>query len=69
MEHTERFFGENPILPMWVADMDFRCPEPVVKALVARAKDGIYGYSAPGEEFYRAVVNWMAQAPWMGNRA
>lgn len=29
-EHTDRFFGEDRILPMWVADMDFRCPEPVV---------------------------------------
>ena len=36
-QQTDRFFGEDRILPMWVADMDFRCPEPVVKALAARA--------------------------------
>jgi len=44
---------------MWVADMDFRCPEPVVDALVSRAEHGIFGYSAPTSDFYQSVVNWM----------
>jgi cystathionine beta-lyase len=44
---------------MWVADMDFRCPEPVVEALIARAEHGIFGYSAPTKDFYHSVVNWM----------
>jgi cystathionine beta-lyase len=57
--HTDRFFGEDRTLPMWVADMDFRCPEPVVQALAARALHGIYGYSAPTASFYDSVVNWM----------
>lgn len=58
-EHTQRFFGEDRILPMWVADMDFKCPKPVVDALIARVQHGIYGYSAPTEEFYQSVVQWM----------
>jgi cystathionine beta-lyase len=58
-EHTDRFFGDDRILPMWVADMDFRCPEPVVKALIERAQHGIYGYTAPTAAFYESVVNWM----------
>jgi len=58
-EHTDRCFGEDRVLPMWVADMDFRCPEPVVKALVERAQQGIYGYTAPSDAFYESVVNWM----------
>jgi cystathionine beta-lyase len=58
-EHTQRFFGDDRILPMWVADMDFKCPQPVVDALTARAQHGIYGYSAPTQEFYRSVVQWM----------
>ncbi len=57
--HTDRFFGEDRTLPMWVADMDFRCPEPVVEALTARAQHGIYGYSAPTPAFYAAVIGWM----------
>lgn len=60
-EQTDRFFGEDRILPMWVADMDFRCPEPVVKALIARAQNGIYGYSFPSDTFFQSVVGWMAR--------
>jgi len=60
-EQTDRFFGEDRILPMWVADMDFRCPEPVVKALIERAQNGIYGYSFPTDKFFQSVVGWMAR--------
>ena len=38
---------DEDVLPMWVADMDFRCPDPIVKALRARVEHGIFGY--PGE--------------------
>lgn len=38
------FYPED-VLPMWVADMDFRSPEPVVRALHARAEHGFFGYS------------------------
>lgn len=47
-------------VPMWVADMDFQCPSPVVEAVVERARAGIYGYSTGGgAEFTDAVVSWM----------
>jgi cystathionine beta-lyase len=58
-EHTDRCFGENRLLPLWVADMDFPCPPPVVDALVARAQHGIYGYSEKTEGYYHALVDWM----------
>jgi cystathionine beta-lyase len=58
-EHTERFFGEDRVLPMWVADMDFKSPPPVMDALIARAQHGIYGYTAPTQAFYMSVVRWM----------
>ena len=58
-EHTNRSFGEDRVLPMWVADMDFRSPEPVVQALVKRAQNGVYGYSAPTPEFFMALINWI----------
>lgn len=59
--HTDRSFGEDRVLPMWVADMDFLCPDPVVQAVVSRAEKGIYGYSIPGDEFYKSVVGWMSR--------
>jgi len=47
------------LLPMWVADMDFPCPEPVVEALVTRAQHKIFGYTSPTDSYYGAIVNWM----------
>ncbi len=35
------------VLPMWVADMDFRSPEPVIRALRERADQGTFGYTMP----------------------
>lgn len=58
-QKTDHCFGENRVLPMWVADMDFLSPSPVVNALVARAKHGIYGYTAPSQDFYQSVIRWM----------
>ena len=59
LQHTHRFFGKNRTLPMWVADMDFISPRSVVDALTARAQHGIYGYTAPTQDFYQSVVRWM----------
>jgi len=59
LQPTHRFFGKNRILPMWVADMDFISPRSVVDALTARAQHGIYGYTAPTQDFYQSVVRWM----------
>jgi cystathionine beta-lyase len=41
---------EEEVLPMWVADMDFTSPEPVIEALRERVDHGVFGYGrAPGE--------------------
>ena len=49
------------LLPMWVADMDFRSPPAVIEALVARAEHGIYGYTFPTGSYYAALQNWVAR--------
>ena len=56
---TGAYFGENRILPMWVADMDFNCPEPVLRALENRVRHGIFGYTQPDDEYFDAVTGWM----------
>lgn len=58
-DEVENLFGEKDILPMWVADMDFRSPEPVLEALKKRAEHGIFGYTTRTNSYYEAVVNWM----------
>jgi len=49
---------ENAYLPMWVADMDFKCAPAIVDALAERARQGVYGYSAPTDSYYEAVIGW-----------
>lgn len=55
----DKTFGAADILPMWVADMDFEAPQPVIDAMVKRAQHGIYGYTEKPESFYSSVSNWM----------
>ena len=45
------------VLPLWVADMDFRSPEPVIRALHERVAHGLFGYSVEQPEFYDVVLD------------
>jgi len=56
---NDRLFGRTDVTSMWVADMDFRAPPPVVAALIARAEQGIYGYAARPDSYYQAVIDWL----------
>lgn len=53
--------GDADVLPMWVADMDFRTAPPVVEALRKRAEHGIFGYVRVPDAYYAAVTNWFAR--------
>lgn len=46
------------ILPLWVADMDFRSPDSVVEALKKAVDHGIFGYSRADESYFDAVAAW-----------
>jgi len=47
----------SDVLPLWVADMDFPSPEPVVRALRERVEHGVYGYGFEGPEFAEVFVD------------
>lgn len=49
------YYNED-VLPMWVADMDFRSPEPVINALHERVDHGIFGYGCPPEGLKEAII-------------
>ena len=53
-------YGED-MLPLWVADMDFVSPEPVVRALRERVEHGVFGYPQEPRELREAVVEWCAR--------
>lgn len=54
-------FSSGQALPMWVADMDFPAPPPVVEALQRRVDHGVLGYSYVSEGYREAVVEWYEQ--------
>lgn len=45
------------VLPLWVADMDFPSPEPVIRALRERVQHGVFGYGVEQPEFYEVLVD------------
>lgn len=52
--------NEN-VLPMWVADMDFRTAPAIVNALQRRVEHGIFGYTRVPDGYYAAVTDWFAR--------
>jgi cystathionine beta-lyase len=55
---TDNFFQKENLLPMWIADMDFLSPQPIIEAIINRAKCGVYGYTFLPNTYYSAVINW-----------
>jgi cysteine-S-conjugate beta-lyase len=52
-------YFEDDVLPMWVADMDFISPEPVVRALEERIRHGVFGYSGESSSLTEAIAGWL----------
>ena len=53
------FFGNEDVLPLWVADMDFRTPDFIVNAIRERAGHEIFGYTFRSENYSRSIVDWL----------
>lgn len=46
------------IIPLWVADMDFKAAPAIQEAIRKRAEHGVFGYTAVQESYYEAVISW-----------
>lgn len=55
------FFGKDEVIPMWVADMDFRTPAFIMDAIMDRADHPVLGYSIRPTEYYNAIKDWIAR--------
>lgn len=67
----QKYEGKD-ILPMWVADMDFKSPEPVLQALHERIDHGIFGYARPEQSATEAILEmlernygWKVKEEWL----
>ena len=56
---TEERFGDENLLPLWVADMDFKAPDEVIQAIQAQAEHGIFGYMKGMDNYYNSIIHWM----------
>ena len=50
--------SDPEVIPMWVADMDFRVAPAIQKALEKRVAHGVFGYNIVPESYYEAVISW-----------
>ena len=50
--------GRGDLLPLWVADMDFKLPDEVIEDLVKRAEHGFFGYTDPDDDYLFSVRDW-----------
>lgn len=51
-------FGTDDVIPLWVADMDFRTAQPIIDACCKKAQEGIWGYTSRPDSYFEAVKGW-----------
>lgn len=51
-------FGTEDVIPLWIADMDFKTAQPIIDALEARAREGIWGYTSRDNSYFEAYADW-----------
>lgn len=53
--------GAGDVIPLWVADMDFKTAPVVIEALRRRVEHGVFGYTLVDDEYYAALRGWFAE--------
>lgn len=58
-DSMQELWGRNDLIPMWVADMDFRTPSFIVEAIRKRVEHEIFGYTKPSDEYFNSIIRWV----------
>lgn len=58
-DSLNKFFGKDDLIPMWIADMDFRTPQCVIQTLRKRLEHEVLGYTFISEKWRPAIINWL----------
>lgn len=57
------------VIPLWVADMDFKAAPAILEAVRKRAEHGVFGYTHVGDDYYEAVISWFKRRhDWLIHR-
>ena len=59
VEVLKERYGKEDLIPLWVADMDFRCGDFIIDTIKKRANEGILGYTVPSKRYYSSILNWL----------
>lgn len=51
-------YGRDDVLPLWVADMDFKSSPKIIEAIIERANHGVFGYPIGSKEVFQPFVEW-----------
>lgn len=60
-DFAETYFETRDLLPMWVADMDFKTPDFIVEAVKKRAAHEVYGYTVRPDSYYTSMIHWIGK--------
>lgn len=52
-------YGNDRLIPLWVADMDFRTPDFIIDALKKRCEHPIFGYTYGSDAYYESIIDWV----------
>ena len=58
-DNLKEVYGTEDILPMWIADMDFKAPDEVIEALQVKLDHGVFGYNVKSDSLYNSIINWV----------
>ncbi len=58
-DKVKEIYGSDDVLPMWIADMDFRTPDFIIEAIQKQLDNGILGYTFITDKWQTAIVSWL----------
>ncbi|WP_370621505.1 hypothetical protein NMD10_05905 [Citrobacter portucalensis] len=57
----QQMYGTTDVLPLWIADMDFATPEPIMSTLRSVVSQPVQGYNLDYPQWKESVIHWYAQ--------
>jgi len=57
LESLKSLFGQDDLIPLWVADTDFKSPPAIIEALHRRVEHGVFGYTVPPEIIFMPLFD------------
>ena len=61
VDGLQKYYGSDDLVPLWVADMDFKTPDCVRDALQEVLDGGVYGYNLIPDNYFPTIARWLAQ--------